>query len=59
MILLEVNKCVLEARQGWGGEAMGSDREMGNIGVEGSDSNTCGPVGHVLRVLGASSHRAV
>lgn len=50
---------MLEARQGWGGEAMGSDREMGNIGVEGSDSNTCGPVGHVLRVLGASSHRAV
>lgn len=38
---------------------MGRDREMVNIGMGGSDCNTCGPVGHVLRVLGASSHRAV
>lgn len=49
---------MLEARQGWG-EATGSDREVVNIDMGGRESNTCGPMGHVLRLLGASSHRAV
>ena len=57
MILLEVNKCVLEARWGWG-EATVSDREVVNTDMGGRESNTCGPVRHVLRLLGASSHRA-
>lgn len=44
---------------GGGGRLWAVTERWTNIGVKGSDSNTCGPVGHVLRVLGASSHRAV